>query len=85
MLAIPAILAATAYTVYEAWGEYGAGQAVSIEVWPALVGMVASYVFSVLAIEVMLKRVGRSRLSYFAWYCWAVGIGTLAVWFFRMR
>lgn len=85
LLAVPAILAATAYTMYEAWGQYRAGHALSLEVRPGVIGMVTSYVFSVLAIQVMLKRVGRSRLSYFAWYCWAVSIATLVVWFFRMR
>jgi undecaprenyl-diphosphatase len=42
-------------------------------------GMVVSYGVGLAAILVLLKMVRRGRLSWFAYYCWAVSISALAL------
>lgn len=46
-----------------------------VELWPVfLVGMVAAAVSGFFAIHCLLRVVRRGQLSWFAYYCWAVGI-----------
>lgn len=74
LMAVPVISIATVYTLYTAYtGQASPGDAPTVDMWPTITGMIASFVFSVLAIRIMLKRVGRTRLSYFAGYCVLVG------------
>jgi len=78
LLAVPAIVLATVYEVYTAYR--GAGWAgLNLQWGPMVAGMLASYVFSVLAIRVMLKRVGRTRLAWFAGYCLLAAVAAIVL------
>ncbi|HEY5595753.1 MAG TPA: undecaprenyl-diphosphate phosphatase [Candidatus Bipolaricaulota bacterium] len=74
-LAIPAILGATALQLVE-----------SVEVWQAhqalwswyLAGVGVAMVCGVFAIGALLGFLQRGRLRWFAYYCWALGLGVLA-------
>ncbi len=50
----------------------------SIEVAPLAAGFVAAFVAGLLACTWMIAIVKRSRLKYFSWYCFAVGILAVA-------
>ena len=70
LLAIPVILGGSVLWVSE---MIGSGQAQS-GLAPLLVGMGAAGICGYLAILVLLRFVQRGRLSWFAYYCWAVGL-----------
>lgn len=50
------------------------------ELAPALAGMLVAGISGYLAIDILLKLVSREKLSYFSYYCWAVGL--VAVFYF---
>ncbi len=75
LLSIPVILGATVLKVGElaayppAWGALA----------PLMVGMLAAYGAGVVAIRWLLALLRGGRLDRFAYYCWAVGLMGLAV------
>jgi undecaprenyl-diphosphatase len=62
-LAIPALLAATAYDIYKARAEF-----TGAEVEPLLVSCVASFVSALLATKLLLRFVSKHSFASFAWY-----------------
>jgi undecaprenyl-diphosphatase len=74
LLSIPAVIGAT---LLEAKGWSGLWENTGII--PLVSGALAALVSGYLAIELLMRLVVRQRLSYFAYYCWAVGLGSLMV------
>jgi undecaprenyl-diphosphatase len=68
-LAIPALLAATAYDIYKARAEFTAA-----EVEPLLVSCVASFVSALLATKLLLRFVSKHSFASFAWYRIVFGV-----------
>jgi len=62
-LAIPALLAATAYDIYKARAEFTAA-----EVEPLVVSCVASFISALLATKLLLRFVSKHSFASFAWY-----------------
>jgi undecaprenyl-diphosphatase len=62
-LAIPALLAATAYDIYKARDEFTAA-----EVEPLIVSCVASFISALLVTKLLLRFVSRHSFAAFAWY-----------------
>jgi undecaprenyl-diphosphatase len=62
-LAIPALLAATAYDIYKARAEFTAA-----EVEPLIVSCVASFISALLATKLLLRFVSKHSFASFAWY-----------------
>ena len=73
LLAVPAICGATLYE----WVKHGAEAAKEIGWLPFVVGSVASFIFSVLAITAMLRIVRKKKLSYFSYYCIPAGAAVI--------
>ena len=76
-IAVPAILGATALKLREAFAM-SAENAVPIVWGPALVGAAVSLIVGVLALRLLLGAVRRTKLHYFSYYCWAVGVLVIA-------
>ena len=68
-LAIPALLAATAYDIYKARAEFTAA-----EVEPLLVSCVASFISALLATKLLLRFVSKHSFASFAWYRIVFGV-----------
>ena len=62
-LAIPALLAATAYDIYKARDAFTAA-----EVEPLIVSCVASFISALLATKLLLRFVSKHSFASFAWY-----------------
>jgi undecaprenyl-diphosphatase len=62
-LAIPALLAATAYDIYKARNDFTAA-----DVEPLIVSCVASFVSALLVTKLLLRFVSRHSFAAFAWY-----------------
>jgi len=67
-LAIPALLAATAYDIYKARNEFAAA-----DVEPLVVSCVVSFVSALLATKLLLRFVSKHSFAAFAWYRIAFG------------
>ncbi|HEU5137725.1 MAG TPA: undecaprenyl-diphosphate phosphatase [Steroidobacteraceae bacterium] len=67
-LAIPALLAATAYDIYKARDAFTAA-----EVEPLIVSCVASFISALLVTKLLLRFVSRHSFAAFAWYRIAFG------------
>lgn len=74
LLSIPAILGAAAVDALDALGSGGLALAAA----PLLVGAVTATLVGVISVRWMLRLVRQGSLRSFAYYCWAVGIITLA-------
>jgi undecaprenyl-diphosphatase len=68
-LAIPALLAATAYDIYKARAEFTAA-----EVEPLIVSCVASFISALLATKLLLRFVSKHSFASFAWYRIVFGV-----------
>jgi undecaprenyl-diphosphatase len=68
-LAIPALLAATAYDIYKARNEF-----VAAEVEPLIVSCVASFISALLVTKLLLRFVSKHSFASFAWYRIAFGL-----------
>jgi undecaprenyl-diphosphatase len=68
-LAIPALLAATAYDIYKARNEF-----VAAEVEPLIVSCVASFISALLVTKLLLRFVSKHSFASFAWYRIAFGV-----------
>lgn len=73
LIAIPAILGATALKLRELFSEH-ADIAASLDWGPMLTGGVVAFVVGALSLKLLLSAVRRAKLHYFAWYCLAVGL-----------
>ncbi|MCB0621572.1 MAG: undecaprenyl-diphosphate phosphatase [Saprospiraceae bacterium] len=51
--------------------------------WPLLVGFAAAFVTGLLACSWMIRLVKNSKLSYFSFYCFAVGILAIALYLWK--
>ncbi|MCK4272137.1 undecaprenyl-diphosphate phosphatase [bacterium] len=70
LLALPAILGATALKAVDLWRLPPSSSAfISL-----FLGTMAAYISGYAAIKVLLRVVRRGKLCYFAFYCWAVGL-----------
>jgi len=67
-LAIPALLAATAYDIYKARDDFTAA-----DVEPLIVSCVASFISALLVTKLLLRFVSRHSFAAFAWYRIAFG------------
>jgi len=67
-LAIPALLAATAYDIYKARNEFAAA-----DVEPLIVSCIVSFVSALLATKLLLRFVSKHSFASFAWYRIAFG------------
>jgi undecaprenyl-diphosphatase len=75
LIAIPAIAGAVVLTVKGLLeGEGGANSPTAL-----LIGMTVSCIVGVVALKWLIRLVSKGRLHRFAWYCAAVGLGTI-VW-----
>ena len=72
-LAIPALLAATAYDIYKARNDFAAA-----DVEPLIVSCVASFISALLVTKLLLRFVSRHSFAAFAWYRIVFGIVILA-------
>jgi undecaprenyl-diphosphatase len=63
LLAIPTMLAATAYDLYKNWQLFDAG-----DIPMFVVGGVASFVSALIAVRTLIKFVSRHDYTVFAWY-----------------
>jgi undecaprenyl-diphosphatase len=68
-LAIPALLAATAYDIYKARNEFAAA-----DVEPLIVSCVASFISALLVTKFLLRFVSKHSFEAFAWYRIAFGL-----------
>jgi undecaprenyl-diphosphatase len=68
-LAIPALLAATAYDIYKAREDF-----VAADVEPLIVSCVASFVSALLVTKLLLRFVSQHSFASFAWYRIAFGV-----------
>jgi undecaprenyl-diphosphatase len=68
-LAIPALLAATAYDIYKARNEF-----VAAEVEPLIVSCAASFISALLVTKLLLRFVSKHSFASFAWYRIAFGL-----------
>jgi undecaprenyl-diphosphatase len=68
-LAIPALLAATAYDIYKARDEFAAA-----DVEPLIVSCVASFVSALLVTKLLLRYVSHHSFAAFAWYRIVFGV-----------
>lgn len=71
LLSIPAILGAV---VLEAKNFSEVDRA---EILPYIIGTIVAAIFGFLTIGLLMRIIRRRRLSYFAYYCWAVGLLSL--------
>lgn len=78
LLAVPAILGGIVFEIegLHHWSIQAIG--------PLIVGILAAAISGFIAIHWLLRVVQRGNLSYFSYYCWAVGIATL-IWFVLFR
>ncbi|HDS74002.1 MAG TPA: undecaprenyl-diphosphate phosphatase, partial [Firmicutes bacterium] len=70
--AMPVILGPTILTIGDLIVATGVNDG-SASLLPLTVGTLAALIAGVFAIRVLLQFVQRGRLSWFAYYCWAVG------------
>ena len=75
LLALPVILAATALKAVDLWKEHPR----SATLISLFLGTLAAYISGYVAIKILLRVVRKGKLSYFAFYCWAVGLLGLAL------
>jgi len=68
-LAIPALLAATAYDIWKARAEF-----TSAEVEPLIVSCVASFISALLVTKLLLRFVSKHSFAVFAWYRIVFGV-----------
>lgn len=78
LLAIPAILGATALAGWEAWQARASYDYANL-VGPYLLGTALAAIAGALAIRYLLKVLRRGRLTPFAYYCGLLGLGVLAL------
>lgn len=74
LLFIPAILGATVIQTHAVITE---GR--EIEWLPTLVGTVTAMFVGYFAIHLLLRVIRESKLHFFSWYCWALGVVVLAL------
>jgi undecaprenyl-diphosphatase len=79
LLAVPAILGAGAVHAKELLATASATGAHEVGPAALALGTLVAFATGLLAIRLLLALVRRGRLFVFAFYCWAVGLGTL-VW-----
>lgn len=75
LLALPAILGATALKVVDMWRSPPCLAALT----SLFLGTTAAYFSGYVAIKILLKVVRKGKLGYFAFYCWAVGLLGMAL------
>ncbi len=75
LLALPAILGATALKAIDLWKAPPS----SVAFLSLFLGTLAAYLSGYAAIKVLLKMVRRGKLRFFALYCWALGLVGLIV------
>lgn len=73
LLAIP-VMAGAAILKLKDFGKLSE----AIQPITIIVGFIICLVVSLLAIRILVRLVRRGKLSYFAWYCLAVGVGVIA-------
>lgn len=74
-LAIPTMLAATAYDLYKNWAELSMGD------FPVFaVGFVASFLAAMLAVKTFIRFITHHTFEVFAWYRIVFGVLVLASW-----
>ena len=75
LMVLPLILGAMATEVKDYLEMSGAERsAMDIEILPTAIGFIAALVSGVLACRWMIQLVKNSKLRYFAYYCWVVGM-----------
>ncbi|NOT00210.1 MAG: undecaprenyl-diphosphate phosphatase, partial [Phycisphaerales bacterium] len=76
LIAVPAILGATVIKFSEAM-RLPANELAAVS-WGAMIaGAAVALVTGVIALRFLLKVVVQDKLSYFSYYCWALGIGAV--------
>jgi len=75
VMSIPAILGAA---ILEFWKYYGEG-ALTGSLTTAFAGMTAAAVAGTIAIRFLVEIIKKRKLSYFSYYCWIVGAGSLII------
>lgn len=81
LMVVPLILGKMAKDILGALKASEVGSDVvkaSIGTMPLLVGFISAFVVGLLACKWMIALVKRSKLSWFAYYCFAVGLGAIA-------
>ncbi len=76
LLAIPAILGAAALKGWEAWQAQASYAGL---IGPYLLGTALAAISGALAIKYLLRLLRRGRLTPFAYYCWLLGAGAIAL------
>ncbi|MEL6672680.1 MAG: undecaprenyl-diphosphate phosphatase [Bacteroidota bacterium] len=78
LMVLPPILGATAIKLYKYLKEpveaTAAAGTEDVGLWVLVVGFVSAFVAGLLACQWMIRIVKRSKLDYFAIYCWIVGL-----------
>jgi undecaprenyl-diphosphatase len=77
LIAVPALLGANVLIAAEAWLE-AAGRPSSDVVFAWGIGALVSFVVGLLALKGLLRVVSRGKLHWFAVYCAAAGLATIA-------
>ena len=78
LLAIPAILGATLLELKDLWDHHAGGQAIGFSATELLLGAVVSFVVGILALYWLIGWSRQDRLGWFAWWCFPMGVFTIA-------
>jgi len=82
LMVIPLIFGASAKKFLDFQEAGGLTESVKAEMGPMILGFVAALISGIFACRWMIQLVKRSRLTWFAIYCWVVGIICLGYYYF---
>ncbi len=76
LLSLPAIFGATLL-------ELGKINLSQLKVLPLLIGFIVSFITGYIALKWLLKFVNQGKLQYFSYYCWAIGLVSLMIYYLK--
>lgn len=82
LMVIPLIFGAAAKKFLDFSEAGGMTEAVKADMMPMALGFVAALISGIFACKWMIQLVKRSRLTWFALYCWIVAAGSLLFYYF---
>ncbi len=75
LMSIPVVLGATMLEAYDVY-KYGPGDVTLLQI---VAGTLTALVSGYIAIKLLMKIVENKKLSFFAYYCWILGLTIIAM------